>query len=397
MMKRILFTVIPEKGHLNPMIGPAVHLQKRGHEVAFYAPRNIDAQLRAVGLRQAGGGGETLPLADLNRGAYFAKKVLDQTWLRDWIKKMLVETVEEQIEPIKEVIRDFKPDVVVTDPMLYSAAIAAGLEKKPWVAVSNSLNPVLDDAVESELLETVKWLAPERARLFARHGMTPEFRGCDLLSPTLTIAFATEAFIGRTIPGVEMVGPSMPPEQRGDETEFPWEKLRRDVPVVYMSMGSQIYYQPALFKKVIRATGDLGWQLVLSVSELLGSDELGALPSHLLACNYIPQLKLLPEVSAFITHGGANSVMEALKFEVPMILSPICNDQFHQAHFVARSGVGRVLNLAEASVTECRATLRDVVENQTIRAALKRVADSYQSDGAFKAAELIESLVLKGR
>lgn len=48
-MKRILFCVVPEKGHVNPCIGPAQHLRAAGCDVAFYAPADISDQLDGAG------------------------------------------------------------------------------------------------------------------------------------------------------------------------------------------------------------------------------------------------------------------------------------------------------------------------------------------------------------
>lgn len=392
-MKRFLFISIPEKGHLNPMIGPAAHLRDHGHVVAFFAGRDVSAQVRRAGLDVVP---EMLtqppPLAE-NRGDLFARQVRDRDWLRGWIKRLLVEEAEAQIEPLRAMIRHFRPDVIVTDPMIYAAVIAAHEEKRPWVAMSNSLNPVLDGAVRSELLETVAWLAPERNDLFVRHGLEMRFSGCDTLSPWLTLAFATEEFIGRPVEGVHLVGPSFPPGPRGDEADFPWEGLRGDRPVVYLSFGSQIYHQPELFRRVVDATRALGVLLVIAAQQLHGSRALGALPDHVLTCAYAPQLSLLPRAQAFITHGGANSVMEALRFGVPLLVSPVCNDQFHQAHYVRQSGIGVSLDLHDATVNECRAALNELLHSPEIRQRMNRVSASYQRDGAAEAASLIERLV----
>ena len=395
-MKRILFIAIPEKGHINPMIGPAVWLQRMGHEVRFHAACDISAQLHAAGLRPLDAAAAQPPPADLNRGAFFAEKVRDAAWLREWIQRLLIEEAPAQVPGLQQAMEDFQPHVVVTDPMIYAAAIAAHRLRIPWVALSNSLNPVLYHEIASDLLDTVKALSSARQALFDGEGMSMAFSGCDMLSPWLTIAFTTQEFIGRAVPGVEMVGPSLPPDLRGDEADFPWDKLKADQPVIYMSFGSQIYHQPALFWKVAEATQGMGVQLVLSVNELLGSNELAGLPEHVLACRYAPQLALLPRASVFITHGGANSVMEALRFGVPLLLSPVCNDQFHQAWYVERSGTGRVLDLSTASVPEVKAALRNLLENREIAKSTARVSASYAVDGARRAAELVEQLALKG-
>ena len=389
-MKRILFTTIPEKGHINPMIGPAAHLQKRGHEVAFFAACDVSEQVGRARLRTVSGLPPAPPPADANRGESFARQVRDAAWLRTWIKRLLIDDAESQMKPLAAAIAEFRPDIIVTDPMIYAAAIAAHTTGIPWVALSNSLNPVLDDSVQSDLLDTVAWLATERTALFARHGITVTFRGCDMLSPTLTVAFTTREFIGREVPGVALVGPSIPPAVRGDETDFPWDQLREDRAVIYLSFGSQIYHQPEIFRLAMAATRELGVQLVIVANHLHGA--LGDLPAHVLTCHYAPQLALLPRVNVCITHGGANSVMEALHFGVPLLISPVCNDQFHQAHFLARSGAGLVLDLRTAAVGELQTAIQRLLVDADIRAAVKRIATSYQTDGAARAADLIEGL-----
>jgi UDP:flavonoid glycosyltransferase YjiC (YdhE family) len=391
-MKRILFISIPEKGHLNPMIGPAAHLRDRGHTVAFFAARDVSTQLRRAGLDVVPEMSAQPPPPVENRGDAFARHVRDRPWLRNWIRHLLVDEAEAQIAPLRAMIRNFRPDVIVTDPMIYAAVIAAHAEKLPWVAMSNSLNPVLDGSVRSELLDTVAWLSPERTALFARHALEMRFSGCDALSPWLTLAFTTAEFVGREVPGVHLVGPSLPPGPRGDEADFPWDRLRRDQPLVYLSFGSQIYHQPELFQRVIDATRDFGVQLVIAAQQLHGSSTLGQLPGHVLTCAYAPQLALLPRTRVFVTHGGANSVMEALHFGVPLLVSPMCNDQFHQAHYVRQSGVGLALDLDRATVDECRAALRELLHDPEIHRKTKRISESYQRDGAAEAASFIEKL-----
>ena len=59
-----------------------------------------------------------------------------------------------------------------------------------------------------------------------------------------------------------------------------------------------------------------------------------------------------------VTHGRANSLMEALSFGVPLLVSPLFNDQPHNAEFVVRSGAGLRLDLERATPGECRQALR---------------------------------------
>ncbi len=57
---KILFVIIPEKGHIHPYLGPAAHLRQRGHAVAFYAVHDVIAadpmvyQAPIIASRQGG-------------------------------------------------------------------------------------------------------------------------------------------------------------------------------------------------------------------------------------------------------------------------------------------------------------------------------------------------------
>ncbi len=64
-----------------------------------------------------------------------------------------------------------RPHVITRDPMVYAAPIVAHGAGLPRVALSSSLNSVLPEGFDSELLSTVRALEPARARLFAAHGL----------------------------------------------------------------------------------------------------------------------------------------------------------------------------------------------------------------------------------
>lgn len=394
-MRRILFIVIPEKGHINPYIGVAQHLKKMGFTVGFYSPVDISPQLKAADLDCFVG--DLIPPA--SRGAdeakVFSDKVADPKWLRGWIKSMLIDLVPGSVNSIRRAIHFFSPDIVVTDPMVYGAAISANIEKIPWVAISNSLNPVLDQNIQSELLQTVSWLAPLREDLFNQYEMTVEFSGCDMISPYLTIAFTTPELVGHCGLDVRLVGPSVPIGLRGDELEFSWTKISANVPILYMSLGSQIYYQPRMFQTVFDAVRDKPVQVVAAIHDMNEADIMSNIPQNVLLATYAPQLQVLKKASILITHGGANSVMEAIRLNVPMIISPICNDQFHQAHFIRERNIGLNLDLNATTPEKCWQAIDCLLNSKNIHENMLAIHESYQIDGASNAAKLVSALLDK--
>jgi UDP:flavonoid glycosyltransferase YjiC (YdhE family) len=379
----VLFVTLPERGHLHPMLGPAAEIARRGHRVAFHAARDISAALGAVGFEQLHAH-EVPPPAHDNRGAALAALVRDAPRLRAWIKALLLDDVPAAVARLERVVAAFRPAVIVADPMAYEAPIVAARAGIPWAALSSSLNPVVPDTLQSELLATTAWLAEDRDALFARYGIAGRFRVCDCLSPDLTIAFTTEALVGDAPEGVLLAGPSRSSGPRGDELDFPWNQLEIDRPFLYVSLGSQVFHQPRIFATLTEAARGEPYALVISAGDLAASI---AAP-NVCAVPYAPQLALLPRAAAMVTHGGANSVMEALSCGVPLLVTPICNDQPHNAHFVEQSGAGIQLDLQVASVAECRAALRSLVDAGPHREAAARVATSYAArDGAAIAAE----------
>jgi UDP:flavonoid glycosyltransferase YjiC (YdhE family) len=83
--------------------------------------------------------------------------------------------------------------------------------------------------------------------------------------------------------------------------------------------------------------------------------------------------------------------MEALAFGVPLVLLPVCNDQFVQAHFLRRAGCGLAFEQGLPPAEELRAALRAALDPAgELRRRLAPVTAAYRAhDGARTAAELI--------
>ena len=114
----------------------------------------------------------------------------------------------------------------------------------------------------------------------------------------------------------------------------------------------------------------------------------------IIAVAHVPQLQLLEKVAVFVTHGGANSVMEALYYGVPMLVVPYHLEQPLQAHFVVKSGTGRSILSSNASVAGLRTALEEIGDpTGSARRNTVRVQNSYRvRDGAKESAALIVAL-----
>ncbi len=391
---RVLLASSPERGHVNPLLAVAQHLVRAGHHVGWLTLPEPLEPLAAHGIEVLRLPGHVPAPSHVTGGAELARLVRDEATLRRWIRNLLLGAAAAQVEPVRQVLRDFRPDRLALDGMQYGAVLAAHLEGQRWVGLSSALTLLEPTEIDTALMRNVRALADDRRALFAAHGLAAEFRTCEVLSPELNLVFATEELVGREArlpPATRLVGPALPPGPRGDEPPFPWEHLATDRPIVYVSYGSQISWQPEAFAAVAEAAAPLGAQVVISAGDLARTGFARSLTGDVLLVEYVPQIQLLPRAAVFVSHGGANSVMEALALGVPLVLLPVCNDQFVQAHFLRRSGCGQVFEQGLPPVDTLRAALRRALDpRDELRQRLDAVTASYRAhDGARAAAELI--------
>lgn len=390
------------KGHINPLVAVVERLVTSGHRVGWMS---LPSALGAEDRRQVAGTGAVL----VEPRRVPPERPVDERQLSAWAmdpqrawqayRSFLLDAAARMIAPAREEMAAFRPDVVLVDSMSYAGVIAAAALGVPYVGVCAGLKSLKEGGFEGGYMHDLSPLLPERTALFAQHGMHPEFRLLECLSPHANVVFATRALVGdvplplRTL----LVGPSIPRGARGDEVDFPWDRLAADRPIVHAAFGS-VHTRERLGDLVLplaEATAGLGAQLVIS-SEAL-SRELPCLPGDPLIVPYSPQLRLLQRVSAFVTHGGANSVMEAVWAGAPLLVVPLSGDQVWQAHLVARSGVGLALPRAELTVANLRTALAQLVDmSGPVRRRMQAARESYRlADGAAMTAGIALDLATK--
>jgi len=131
-------------------------------------------------------------------------------------------------------------------------------------------------------------------------------------------------------------------------------------PFVYVSFGSFLSVRDDVLARVAAALRSRGLRAAIA----LGSADraaLGELPASWLVREFLPQVRLLGEATAAVTHGGNNSVTEAMTFGVPLLVLPFSTDQFAGAAALERAGFGVALAPNEATVDDLAAGLDGVL------------------------------------
>jgi len=148
-----------------------------------------------------------------------------------------------------------------------------------------------------------------------------------------------------------------------------------------------------LFKVAIDALGDeKDLQVVMSTGGREDALDGLTLPENFVAQDVLPQLELLPKCHGFITHGGANSMHEALSFGVPLAVVPIFGDQPANADVVQSVGAGVSFRFPKETLTvsALKEAVRQLIHPGTFQdAALKVQKELLSTGGVAKAADLV--------
>lgn len=387
------------KGHLNPLVGVVQWLMSRGHQVSWlplpaaFGPADR-AQLADVGVEVVEP--PPLPPGALPSHAELNVISMDPTRIWEAYRAFLLDPVPHLLPEIDALLRRLRPDIALIDTMAYTGIIACEQAGVPWVGACAGLKLLHPPGFSAAYRGDMSAVVAPRAELFARYGLAPDFRLFECPSPAANVVFGTEELVGAADPPTHtwLVGPSIPPRRRGDETEFPFDRIAGRKPLVYAAFGS-VHTRLKLDDVVdplVSATAKLGATLVIS-SEIV-VDSGAVLPDHVIAVRYTPQLKLLERADAFVTHGGANSVMEGMFSGVPLLVVPLTSDQPWQAELVDRARAGVSLEREDVTTDSAMSALTRLLDpDGPIRASVDRIQRAYRArDGARRAAELVEEI-----
>ncbi len=113
--------------------------------------------------------------------------------------------------------------------------------------------------------------------------------------------------------------------------------------------------------------------VIISVGHKFDVRKLKNIPSNVHIYNSVPQLQVLTMADVFVTHGGMNSISEALTFGTSMVVIPFVSDQPVNARYMEKLGVGKVLNYSEVNRDVLKNTIFSVMGDKEIENQLENV------------------------
>jgi MGT family glycosyltransferase len=383
---RFLFVVPPLAGHINPTAAVGAELTARGHDVAWAGYPGALAPLLPDGAR-------IFPVLD----DAFAQKLATERerWLKLRGAAVLKFFWEDFVIPLghamlpgaQAAVATFAPDVVIADQQALAGAVAARQAGIRWATSATTPAELLGPLAVVPKVD--EWVRDQITAFQLACGVADPV---DLrFSDHLVLAYTTPALIG-DVSGFGdhyvFTGPAL--MARPDRGAFPWEWLDPERRHLLVSLGT--LNGPAgerFFGTAVEALAGLSQDLQ---AVIVGPPRDNA-PPNILFAGQVPQLALLPHMSAVVTHGGHNTVCEALACGLPLVVAPIRDDQPIIAQQVADAGAGVRVRFGRLRPADLGGAVRAVLDDPSYAAAAGRIRDSFAAaGGAVTAADRLEKL-----
>ncbi|MEW2572607.1 macrolide family glycosyltransferase [Streptomyces sp. NPDC047070] len=381
-MSTIAFLNIGMHGHVNPTLPVVAELVRRGHTVTYHTSPAFQEEIEAAGadVRLYPGGDPALP----------------DPPTPVTLMEGLARTSVRLLPAVLTDLRRIRPDAIVHDSACPWGAVAARELGVP--AVSSFTTFAFNRQVRSPTSGSWELLSAAAARprsaggyLSSRRRLRRRFDTCGLplldlgnLRQPLNLVYTSRAFqpAADAFDGsYRFVGPSV--GARPADPSFPADRLQD--PLLYASLGTVFNADPQLLRTFSTALAPLGGTVVVSTGRT-DPAALGPLPANVLARRSVPQPEVLARASLFVTHGGMNSVNEAMYAGVPMLVVPQGADQPMVAGRVVELGAGLSIRTEDVTEESVRALAWRLLDDARFLTAATTLRTAQREAGGYRRA-----------
>jgi MGT family glycosyltransferase len=300
-----------------------------------------------------------------------------------------------------KVIDRVQPDVVIGEPYVAAAAIAAEKTDAPYAVCGHPAIPSDQDASIDAEREAIAEGRARLQRLFARFNVRgrnwPDRLAPWPRSPELHVVYWTiEWYSDLTYveSQTHFVGGVAEPASGSPPTWF--EQLPHDAPLAFITLGSLFTDDPDFFVIAAHACVQAGVFPILALGRSPRAPDLKQqlaqrLPRCIVA-SWVDYAHVFPHLSLVIHHGGMGTTHAAVTHALPQLIIPHAADQSLQARRAEMNGVGRWIAPREATADHMRQPI-DALLGEPYRKRARDLAASFAAaGGAPQAARLIAAL-----
>lgn len=158
-------------------------------------------------------------------------------------------------------------------------------------------------------------------------------------------------------------------------------------PIIYISFGTlyrNCQIAKLIKKLVLAATRFENYHFIFGnirgeIQDIINM-KTSFIPKNVSFFGVLPQLQVLSKASLFITHGGFNSIKEAIYFGIPLMVFPLnkTHDQFLNAKYVMDKGIGIICKSLKISIETLFERMSLLLEPSTNQSFLRNINNERQ-------------------
>ena len=348
---KILFINLPYDGHVVPTIGLVQELIKQGCEVTYLMPFDWKDKI-----------------ADSGAEFYGYKN-----------HKKLSEQMKNAYAVAENIVEQY--DGIIYEQFFFLGKHLAEKYHKPVVRIFTA--PVTNEKLMKEFITAkgplsvfkYKWIARAFTKDIAKNIPMKTDNWLDEIvynPPELNLVYTLREYqpYEEEFSDVhyKFIGPSIY-ERKSQDFDF----VKGNNPVVYISLGTVLKGPVSFFQNCAEAFRNESIDVIISVGQAFDSGKLKNIPSNVHVYKSVPQIDVLKMTDVFVTHGGMNSVSEALVCGTPMVVIPFVSDQPVNARCIERLGVGKRLEYSKVNANTLKRTVLSVASDISIKINLVKV------------------------
>lgn len=355
---KILFINLPFSGHIIPTLGLVKELLKRKNQVTYLLAYEWKNHILQTGAEFM--------------GYKNAKKLSDQ--------------LKNAYDAADEIAKEY--DLILYEQFFFLGKHVAEKWNKPAIRIFTSI--ASNKEIMKEFINAGGALTIFRSQWVCRKFTKNVSKGIPLMTdswlkeiiqnpPNLNFVYTIREFqpYEEEFPDehFKFIGASI--YKRDIQSEFQMPVTNKKI--IYISLGTIVNNAKSFYKKCMKAFEKEDVMVIMSIGNLVKRNSLGHIPDNFYIYSSVPQLEVLEKSDVFITHGGLNSVSEAMYFGVPMVVFPYETDQPLNAKCIERLGVGKRLDRKKVTSELLKTVVTSLLNDNTIAQNTKKVKEKMQS------------------
>jgi MGT family glycosyltransferase len=406
-MASILFYTSPAKGHLFPVIGSALELRSRGHEVHIRTLASEVERVRSLGLYCE-------PIsADVEARELDDWKANSPLGAIERAMRTFGDRAKSEIDDLQTAIHDTHAEVLVIDTNSWGAQAVAEASGLPWAlfqpyftylpapgvppfgpGLSRLKNPAgrMRDLILGKLIfsKLNKLALPAINSTRSELALDP----VSSITETLTKPDIVLYFTSRDLEyprdewpdNFRFTGPGL----WSPDTETPDWLDEIDHPLALVTCSTERQSDRSIVETALQSLPGEGFFVVATSASFNPSDIETDSSSGFRLEQFIPHDPVVKRASVVICHGGMGITQRALANGVPVVMIPFGRDQLEVARRVEFAGAGVRLMPKNLDVMTLRKAVRNALEKQNAARLMSRSLTA--SGNEQKVADLIEGL-----